>query len=118
MTNEDVQFQYMEIADELVAILQDSDSHRYLGRSIPGDLYNRAAIEIKHRLQAGWYKFSQHSKSLTHRNISVTFRLKLFDSIVTPTILFGLTALPLHQTYVDKINVAQRKKASGNCWLG
>ena len=109
MTNEDVQFQYVEIADELVAIVQDADSHRYLGRSIPGDLFNRAAIEIKHRLQAAWYKFSQHSKTLTNRNTSVKLRLNLFDSVVTPTILFGLIALPLYQTYIDKINVAQRK---------
>lgn len=109
MTNENVQFQYLEVAGEMVAIIPNLDSHRYLGRSMAGNLFNRTAVKIKHRLQAGWYKFSRHSKTLTNRNISIKLRLKLFDSVVTPTILFGLTALPLHQSHLDKINVTQRK---------
>ena len=50
MTNENVQFQYLEIADEMVAVIQKLNSHRYLGRAMPGNLFNRAAVEIKHRL--------------------------------------------------------------------
>ena len=44
------------IADEIIAIIQDLDSHRYLWRSIPCDLFNCATVEIKHRLQSRWYK--------------------------------------------------------------
>ena len=35
--------------------------------------------------------------------------LKLFDAVVTPTILFGLAVLPLSVMSVEKLQVTQRK---------
>ena len=36
-------------------------------------------------------------------------RLKLFDIVITPSILFGLSTLPVHQVSLDKIDGTQRK---------
>ena len=57
----------------------------------------------------GWYAFGRHSAILCNRNVSVKLRLRLFDAVVTPTILFGLAVLPLSQVSLNKIEVVQRK---------
>ena len=35
--------------------------------------------------------------------------MKLFDAVVAPSILFGLSALPLYQHHLDKLGTTQRK---------
>ena len=109
MTNVSPSYNYFDISGELVTVLGNNETHRYLGRLLCGDLSDRAATEIKNRLQNSWYKFSQHSRTLTNRNISIKLRLKLFDSVITPSILFGLAALPVTQAYLDKVDATQRK---------
>lgn len=99
----------MDIANELVAIIQDNESHKYLGRHLPGNIYERARVEVGHRIQSAWYKYRLYARTMTNRNISVKLRLKLFDAVVTPSMLFGLAAIPIHQTALNKIVVTQRK---------
>ena len=48
-------------------------------------------------------------KVLTNRKVSIKLRLKFFDSIISPSLLFGLVALPISQTNMDKIGICQRK---------
>ena len=36
-------------------------------------------------------------------------RLKLFDAIISPTLLFGLVALPMHGSNLEKLDVVQQK---------
>ena len=54
-------------------------------------------------------KFGQHRKTLCNRNVAIHLRLKLFDMVVTPTLLFGLAVLPLSNISLQKIEVLQRK---------
>ena len=49
------------------------------------------------------------SKSLTSREVSLRLRLKLFDTAVTPTVLYSLDTCPLTQRNADRLNTAQRK---------
>ena len=109
MTNVSPSYNYLDISGEVVTVLGNNETHRYLGRLLCGDLSDRAATEIKNRLQNSLYKFSQHSRTLTNRNLSIKLRLKLFDSVITPSILFGLAALPVTQAHLDKVDVTQRK---------
>ena len=95
LTNDNVDFDFMDIAENMVEIIQASESHKYLGRFLSGEVVFREKTEVNHRIQCAWYKFSQHSSTLCNRNISIKLRLKLFDSVITPTILFGLAILPL-----------------------
>lgn len=66
-------------------------------------------MEVDHRIQCAWYKFSQHRHVLCNKNISIKLRLKLFDATVTPTILFGLAILPLSKASLKKITIVQKK---------
>ena len=56
-----------------------------------------------------WYKCSKHSSISTNKNVSIKLRLKLFDSTVTPSALFGLCALPISQKNMSKLGVCQNK---------
>ena len=93
----------------MVEIIEAQSWHKYLGRYLPGECAFREVTEINHRIQCAWYKFGLHRRTLCNQKISVRLRLKLFDAIVTPTILFGLATLPLSSLSLQKIEMVQRK---------
>ena len=92
-----------------VAIREENGTHKYLGRYLSGVFENRGTVEIAHRIQCAWHKFSRHSSSLCNKNVSLKLRLKLFDATVSPSLLFGLSTLPILQSNMEKILVCQRK---------
>ena len=47
--------------------------------------------------------------SLTNKHVPVSFRLRLFKSVITPTMLYGLTTCPLTKHDYDQLAVLQRK---------
>ena len=93
----------------MVEVLGANGKHRFLERYLCGNLDNRVPIEVQHRIQVAWMKFGQHSKTLCNKNISIKLRMRLFDSVVSPSLLFGLAILPLQASCVEKLNVVQRK---------
>ena len=46
---------------------------------------------------------------MTNRNIDIRLWLRLVDSVITPTVLYGLTASLLTQYDFEQLGVAQRK---------
>ena len=76
---------------------------------MPGDLLQRGYIEIAHRIQCAWFKFGTHARVLTNKRISVKLRLKLFDATISPSLLFGLSALPVHEVSAKKLDATQRE---------
>ena len=54
-------------------------------------------------------KFGQYKRTLCNRNVGIHLRLKLFDIVVTPTLIFGLAVLPLSISSLQKIAILQRK---------
>lgn len=109
LTNAPIDHSYVDVTENFVEIIDAGSYHKYLGRHISGEFAFRQITEINHRIQVGWYKFGQHKHVLCNRNIGIHLRLKLFDAVVTPTILYGLVALPLSSTSLQKIEVVQRK---------
>ena len=97
------------VGDVQINIVPENEKHKYLGRYLPGAFENRSIIEVAHRLQCGWHKFGRHANILLNKNVSIKLRLKLFDSVVTPSLLFGLHVLPISKISMDKIMVCQRK---------
>lgn len=85
---------YLDIAGEFIEIMKSQDKHLYLGRMLTGDPLRRSEAEFSHRCQCAWMKFHQHKDALTDKIISVKSRLKLFHSIISPTVLFGLAQIP------------------------
>ena len=104
---------YIDVCGELVETLGGESCHKYLGRKLCGNLASRVSVEFAHKLQVAWRKFSRHRSTLVNKNASLALRMKLFDklfdALVSPTILFGLSTLPLTKMHVQKLDTTQRK---------
>ena len=51
----------------------------------------------------------KHKHVLQNKHIAVRNRLKYFDAVITPTVLFSLHALPLTQKQLHDLNILQRR---------
>ena len=61
----------MEFDDDFVNVLDDNESHRYLGKKLYISASGRNLIEIKSRKQISWMTFGKYIKVLLDRNISL-----------------------------------------------
>lgn len=80
---------FIEVSGEFVRVMSGDEKHKYLGRMLCGNLLNRSPVEFSHRCQCAWMKFHYNRDVLVDKNISVKSRLKFFQSVISPTILFG-----------------------------
>jgi len=78
---------FIELDSEMVQVVIGNEAHMYLGRRLPGDLRCRAQVELAHRSQVAWSKLNERRHILTDRHISISKRLRLFDAVVSPTVL-------------------------------
>ena len=65
---------YVEVSQDLVHVLHEGSSHKYLGRHILGNLKQLGCVELHHRKTIAWAKFNKHRTILTSKHVS----LKLF----------------------------------------
>ena len=100
---------HVEFAGDSVEILSGRSKHKYLGKTLVGDLRHRAEVELGHRLQVTWAKFHKHRHVLTNKHVALKLRLKFFDSVLSPTVFFGLATLPLSKSQLQRLDVTQRK---------
>ena len=103
---------YLDIAGSMLEVLMHADVHKYLGRQISGNLSQRQVAELHHMIRVAWYKFQRHRKVLTNKHVSIKLRLKLFDAVVTPTILYG------NPLSASKVGCVAKTDAQINRWLG
>ena len=89
--------------------MRATETHKYLGAAYPGNLSNRGSVIFEHRLRCAWSKFHSIRETLTNRHVDVHLRLKLFDAVVTPAALYGLTTTPMVQKHCSRLGVTQRK---------
>ena len=66
-------------------------------------------VDIQHRSQIAWMKFNEHRDTLLNRHVSLRLRLKLFDSVITPTIVLGLLTCPLTSNQLQKLEVVRNR---------
>ena len=83
--------------------------HGYLGGNLVGDLALGTNAEFDHRLRAVWAKFYKYKHVILNKHVSFKLRLKLFDSVVLPTAIFGPAVLPLTKIHIHKLDVVQQK---------
>jgi hypothetical protein len=93
----------------MIEVARAKETHKYLGASLPGDLRFRGKTNLAHRLKCAWSKFHLFHASLTNKHVNIKLRLRLFDTVVTPAVLYGLTASPLTQHDIEQLGVTQRK---------
>ena len=56
-----------------------------------------------------WMRFHKHRDILMDRNLSIHSRLKFFQAVITPTILFGLPSCPMTKSQISSLDVVQRR---------
>ena len=70
-----------------IEVLDCQKNVMYLGRALRlTDMHDE---ELRNRVAKAWGKFSAFRNELTDKNIPIKHRMRLFDSVVTPTILYG-----------------------------
>ena len=99
----------VEVADGFIEVLRAGESHKYLGAALPGDLRRRGGTILAHRLQCAWSKFHMFKHALTNRHVDKKLRLRLFDSVVTPCALYGLSTTALTANEVERLAATERK---------
>ena len=93
----------------MIEILQRDHCHKYLGRLLNMDPTKRINFELQNRMRMCWAKFHQHRRWLVNMDVPVGLRLRLFDAICSPTILFGSAVLPLGLKQRQSLDILQRK---------
>ena len=79
----------------------------YLGRAI--NLTNMEEEELKHRIAKAWAKFGAFRNELTDRSIPLHLRIRLFDTVVTPTALYACEAWTMTKRRQNQLRTAQRR---------
>ena len=92
-----------------IELVSAGSFHKYLGRSWPGNLCNRGEAAVSHRIGCAWAKFRNQEATLRNKSISLALRLKLFNTTVTPALLYSLDTCPLTDRLLRKLDVIQRK---------
>ena len=59
---------------------------RYLGRKLALESFH--AVEMQNRIAAGWASFIENKLALCNSQCNLNHRLRAFDAIVTPTVLY------------------------------
>ena len=99
----------VECADGFVELMRLSESHKYLGNSYPGDLRLRGSTMLANRIRIAWGKFHQFKSALLDKHVDLKLRVKLFNSVVTACVLYGLVSAPLTRKNMEMLAVVQRK---------
>ena len=90
-----------------IEVLSREGSTMYLGRLLSA--HNTQDTELDFRIERAWKKFFAHKSELCGKGYRLRDRLKLFDSVVTSTVLYGSGTWTMTQAREAKLRVHQRK---------
>ena len=91
-----------------IEILAANQKHKYLGRMFCGEVRNRGKIAVNHRISCAWMKYHALQHVFEDKHVPIHLRLKLFESAITPTVVYSLETCPLTENLQEKLNVVQR----------
>ena len=97
----------VDINGSPVAIIHYHQHLKYLGRKLSFDEYHKT--ELDNRIAAGWRKFHLLRHKLTSKHYPLTSRLRLFNSTVTPTVMYSCAAWTLNKDMAATLRRAQRR---------
>ena len=99
----------IDIHGMMIWILKEDAAHRYLGRLLNLHSKRRVKIELDNRFKSAWAAFHKHRKWLVNQYVPVGLRLRLFDAVVSPSVLFALSVLPVGKCDLQQLQVLQRR---------
>ena len=97
----------VQVDDRRVQVLVDQASERYLGRQICFSKLHDA--ELQHRIAAGWAAFHKHKGELCGKFCKLEDRLKLFESVGSPVVLYGAPVWALTKSMEKQLHTTWRK---------
>ena len=97
----------VKVAGHDIEVLAADKSTPYLGQAL--NLHDVHGTEIKHRIARAWAKFGIYYKELTDKSYPLKSRLKLFDSVVTPSALYCCGSWTMTEQRSSLIRSTQRK---------
>ena len=97
----------MDVVGMQIEVLPSGASIKYLGKMITFDHSTRE--EIGNRIKNAWAKFHSLKDELTSRKYSLNSRMKLFDSVVSATMLYGNATWTLTKALEKEIRTTQRR---------
>ena len=90
-----------------IEILARTGEIKYLGRQITFTDAQRA--ELNNRLRGAWAKFMEHKDELTRKVYALSDRLRLFDAVITPAVLYGSETWTLTKEMERALRTTQRR---------
>ena len=97
----------MEVNGMPIDIFPYSGSAKYLGRKLSFD--DPDETELDNRISVGWKKFMLFKTELTYSGYSLRDRLRLFETVVKPTVLYGAAVWTMTASMEHKLQRCQRR---------
>ena len=98
---------HTQIGAMKIEILPRASAVKYLGRQITFGDYHE--LELSNRMRAGWAKFMQNKQELLNKHYSLNDRLRLFESVISPTVLYGSECWTMTRSMEKMLRSTQRK---------
>jgi len=96
----------IEVNGEVVEVLQPDEAEKYLGCKLC--MEDMSTIELESRIADAWGAFAMYREQLCSRTHSARTRMKLFEAVVTPTVLYGSATWALTRELEGMLRTAQR----------
>ena len=90
-----------------VEVLPARECAKYLGQTITFEQHE--TTEIKNRNRAAWASFTKCKQEWTSRSYLLRHRLRLFNTVITPTLTYASGTWTLSQEHENLIRSTQRK---------
>ena len=95
------------VGNRPVKVLPYCDATKYLGRKLTFDDHHTA--ELDNRIATAWRKFNALRDELTNKRHSLNARVRLFNTTITPTVLYGSNSWTMTKAHITKLQRAQRR---------
>ena len=96
-----------KVGEMSIEVLHATDSTMYLGRLL--SLTEPHETELQHRTKKAWAKFGAYREELINKDVPLSLRLKLFNSVVSPTMLYGCASWVLTAARKQKLQATQMR---------
>ena len=95
------------VGDQAVEILAEDKAEKYLGRKLC--MFKCQEAEFNNRLACAWASFHEHKSELCGKHYHLKDRMKLFEAVVSTTLLYACCAWGLTKKMDRNLNVARRR---------
>ena len=99
----------LDICGKQFEVLGSESSTMYLGRMLCLRNDMTHDVELKNRMAKGWAKFAVYRDELTNRQYSLKQCLRVFISVIQPSVLYGCVSWTMTTARVANLRATQRR---------